>query len=99
MAKAKTNYIIDFLLLVSFLVTAVSGFVMAAALPSGVGRGSSQSFLGIARHGWVGIHDFFGIVLVILVILHFILHWNWLACMTKNFFKKESCETKIEKEA
>jgi len=39
------------------------------------------------------IHDWSGIVMVLLVLVHLILHWDWIVCETKNIFsKKEVCE-------
>jgi hypothetical protein len=34
-----------------------------------------------------GIHDWSGIILIILVFLHLILHWSSLKAMTKRIFK------------
>lgn len=95
MNKAKINYIIDFMTFVSFIFTAVSGLAIFFFMPSGVRQGRLQEFMGIQKGTWSAVHDWFGIIFVILVIMHFFLHWNWIVCMTKNFFKAEKCE--IEK--
>ncbi len=94
MNKSKINYIIDFLALLSFLITALSGLAIKFFMPSGVRQGRLQEFLGIQKGTWSEIHDWFGILFIIIVIIHLILHWNWIVCMTKNIFKSDKCEIK-----
>jgi len=36
-----------------------------------------------------GIHDLSGKIFIVLVIIHIILHWNWIYCITKNLFKSK----------
>ena len=40
------------------------------------------------------VHDLGGLAMGLLVIVHIILHWNWIVCMTKKKFnrKVEKCE-------
>ncbi len=95
MSKPKINYIIDFLALISFLITALSGLAIFFFMPSGVRQGRLQEFLGIQKGSWSVMHDWFGIIFIILIIIHFFLHWDWVVCMTKNIFESEKCE--IEK--
>ena len=88
MEKSKINYIVDVLMAISFFVAAITGLVMFFFLPSGVQRGGYQEFLGIIKHIWVDIHNWAGIILIILVIIHLILHWNWVVFMTINICSK-----------
>ncbi len=94
MNKSKINYIIDFLALMSFLIAAVSGLAIKFFMPSGVRQGRFQEFLGIQKETWSQIHDWFGILLIIFVAIHLILHRDWIVCMTKNIFKSDKCEIK-----
>ncbi|HPN54984.1 MAG TPA: DUF4405 domain-containing protein [Candidatus Moranbacteria bacterium] len=98
MNKSKTNYIIDLLALVSFLITAISGLAIKFFMPSGVRQGRLQEFLGIQKGSWSEVHDIFGIIFLILVVVHFLLHWNWVVCMTKSVLKlgSEECANKNE---
>lgn len=89
MVNPKMNYVVDFLMTISFIVTAISGLILFFFLPSGVKQGSYQTFLGIIKGNWSVVHDWSGIVFIILGVLHFILHWNWIVSMTKNLFKKK----------
>ena len=89
MEKSKINYIIDAFMAISFFVVAITGLVMFFFLPSGIQRGGYQEFLGIIKHIWIDIHNWSGIILIILVIVHLILHWNWIISMTKNVWSKK----------
>ena len=94
MEKQKINYIIDFLALISCIVTALSGLAIKFFMPSGVRQGRLQEFLGVEKGIWSEIHDWFGIIFIILILLHFILHWDWIVFMTKNMFQTNKCEIK-----
>jgi len=89
MIRSKLNYIIDFFAFISFVISAVSGLVMLIYMPSGVRQGRFQEFLGIQKGVWVGMHDWSSIILIVLITIHFILHWDWIARATKDIFKKK----------
>ena len=93
MNKSKVNYFIDLGALISFLITAITGLAIFFFIPNGVRQGRFQEFLGIEKGTWTAVYNWVGIIFIILVIIHFILHWNWIVCMTKNIFKPEKCET------
>ena len=93
MNKAKINYFIDALMLISFIITAFTGLIIFFFLPSGVRQGRYQEFLGIIKETWTTIHDWVGIIMILLVLFHFVLHWKWIVCMTKSMFrKKQKCD-------
>jgi predicted ferric reductase len=92
MNKSKINFIVDLLAFVSFLVTALTGLALKFFMPGGVRQGRLQEFLGIQKEVWTEIHDWAGILLIILVVVHFVLHWEWVVCMIKNMFKADKCE-------
>jgi len=68
------NYWIDILLLVSFLVSAVSGVVLK---------------IGTNRVAWVQGHTISSFIMVFLVLIHLVLHFEWLVVMTKSLFKSK----------
>ncbi len=86
MKKIKINYIVDLLMTLCFIIVSASGLILFLFLPGGIRRGGYQEFIGIIKQNWVVIHDWSGIILIILVLIHFLLHWNWITCMTKDFF-------------
>lgn len=94
MNKPKVNYVVDFLAFISFIITAFSGLAIKFFMPSGVRQGRFQEFLGIQKGTWSEAHDFFGILMILLVLVHFVLHWDWVVCMTKNMLKSDNCEVK-----
>lgn len=88
MNKNKINYIVDLLMLLSFLVTSITGGILFF-LPSGVKQGRFQEFMGIEKQVFSSVHDRIGLLLIILVVVHFLLHWKWLVVMTKNLWQKD----------
>ena len=97
MKKTQINYIVDILALVSFVVTAITGLVLKFFLPSGVRQSRLQEFWGIPKGTWTEIHDWFGILFIIFTLIHLVLHWNWIVCMTKNIFTSDNKECEIKK--
>jgi predicted ferric reductase len=89
MDKNKLNFVVDFLALISFLVVAKTGLIILFFLPDGVRQGRYQEFFGITKSTYSDIHNWAGVILIILVIIHVILHWQWIVCSIKNLFKKE----------
>lgn len=93
MNKSKLNYYVDIFMTLAFIITAKTGLIIFFFIPSGVKRGGYQEFMGIIKQDWTIVHNYAGILMTILVLIHFILHWNWLVCMTKGVVcKKEEKE-------
>jgi cytochrome b subunit of formate dehydrogenase len=91
MDKAKINYVIDIGLIISFFVVFITGIIKFRDLMLVIGldyRGLPIAQLSV-------LHDWFGLIMGILVLFHLILHFNWLKCMTKNIFKskEKTCDT------
>lgn len=78
MNKAKLNYLVDLLLFVSFFLVSVTGLMLFP------GRRS--------RTDMVALHDWSGILLIVLAIVHFALHWKWIVSMTRSFFKRKKAD-------
>ena len=86
MKKMTINIVIDLLLLVAMAVISVSGFLLDGILPHCHGGGGVvRSVLGMGRHAWADIHLIAGIILVVLLALHIILHWS----QVDGFFRKQ----------
>jgi len=85
--RTKINYIVDLLMFISFLISAISG-ILFLFFPIGPRAGWYEIF-GLSRGELRNIHVIFGILMVILGTIHFLLHWKWIVVMTKSFFKKE----------
>ena len=79
MNKAKLNYFIDLLLAVAFILVAITGILK---FPGWFG------YLQLPWRTLSKIHDWSGITMAVLVLVHLVLHWNWIVSMTKSFFRK-----------
>lgn len=92
MNKPKINYWLDILLLIAIIVTAFTAIVIFFFLPSGVRQGGYQEFWGVAKFTWSAWHKWFGLSFIILALVHYILHLDWVAAMTKNLLKKKGSD-------
>ncbi|MCC4771953.1 DUF4405 domain-containing protein [Methanosarcina sp. DH2] len=92
MNRQKINYLVDFALATLFFGGAGTGFLMYFFMPLGVQRGRYLAYMGLTKATWVWIHSRIGILMSILVVIHLILHWKWIARTTKSFFRKEKCK-------
>ena len=93
MSKVRMLYAVVAASFVTFLVEAVSGFVLWLALPNGSGGGrgwggglGGESFI-FDRHTWLAIHDWFAVILVVLVAVHVAMHWKWIVRTTRSLFR------------
>ncbi len=90
MVKNKIKYFVDVGLLISFLIVTVTGFVKFGTLLRTVGINLEYSELPMkAISAW---HDWSGVVLAFLVLVHLILNFDWIVATTKDFFKKKEGE-------
>ncbi len=95
MKMTNVNYVVDVLLAVCLVVVAVTGLAVFLFMPEGVRQGGLQEFVGVQKTVWTSVHNWTGILMVALMLVHFILHWNWLVCMTRNVFSRKPKECKI----
>lgn len=92
MNRTAINYIVDVFLGISFLLVFTTGLLKW--------RGWTEVFeslLGTKFHmpTVIFIHDWSGLLLGLLVLVHLVLHWNWIVCMTRRYLgrsEKEKCD-------
>jgi hypothetical protein len=93
MKRALLNIVIEAVSFVVFLSMISTGLLLKYVLPPGSGRvemlfrggrfeKSIDTFLGLTRHEWGGIHFYLALSFLILLIMHLALHWNWIKAMT-----------------
>lgn len=86
MKKMTVNIVIDVLMLVAISLISFSGFLLNGILPHCHGKGGVlRTILTMNRHTWADIHLVSGVILVVLLVLHIVLHWP----QVDGFFRKQ----------
>jgi hypothetical protein len=92
------NFIVDLIAFLDLLVLAGTGVILKWVLPPGSGGGHShgqgfrggrgpvevKTLLGLGRHDWGDIHFHVSLLFVLLMLIHLILHWNWIKTYLKS---------------
>ena len=76
MNKAKINYFIDIPLALSFMINAGTGIL------------KMYGWFGTQPRDYITLHDYSGMIFVILGITHLAMHYKFYIEMTKNVFRK-----------
>jgi len=95
MNRAKFNFIIDLVSFINLLGIILTGFILKYILPPGSGglgqishggKGGEhiKQLFSMNRHEFGDIHFFMSIAFICLMLIHIIMHWEWI----KNYFKK-----------
>jgi len=105
MKKVHLNYVLDAVIALAFLVSAVSGLAFVVMGESGYQGGRNNAFatvfLGIPRTSWSDLHLLASLVMIAGVIVHLVLHWKWIVCVTRGLIpdlprkKEEMCEVTV----
>jgi len=88
--KTRVNFVIDCLLMIVLAAIAGIGFMLAWNIPRGrvrnvlYGHDKELFFLGLDRQGWSDVHLVLALVMLGLMVLHIILHWNQIVCMYRR---------------
>ena len=86
MNRLKLNYWIDVALAISLFISFSTGLAKWPGIIKIIGV-SAYRFLHVPSISvW---HDWSGLVLGLLVLIHLVLHWNWIVAATKSIFKKK----------
>jgi cytochrome b subunit of formate dehydrogenase len=92
MSRTKLNYLLDAVIAFAFILSAMSGVVFLFAGSGGYQGGRNPDFrtemLGISREVWSDLHTWVSLVMIAGVVIHLVLHWNWIVCMTKRMVKE-----------
>lgn len=97
--QARLNFWLDVLLFTFFLLVNVSGLLVWFVLPSGGFQGGRNPFynmtiLALTRQDWRDLHLWTGVTLTIVLIVHLVLHWRWIACVIRRYTKAALCRPK-----
>jgi len=102
MKKITWNFIVDCASFIAMLGLITTGSIIKFVLPPGSGgRGSAmhdghggehiKSLLSLGRHDWGEIHFGFAVALITLIIIHIVLHFEWIKCYCKNHLCSTDC--------
>jgi len=81
--KPKINYFLNLAMALAFLVMGITGIIKFLQV-----KGIFNIDYNALPLGQITLlHDWFGIILISLILIHLILHWSWIKNMTKNIFK------------
>jgi hypothetical protein len=85
MNRTKLNYWIDIGLALSFFTTFITGLIKWPGLIKLMGTSAYRTlhFRNISI-----IHDWSGLMMGLLVVIHLILHWKWIVAVTKIIFRR-----------
>ena len=97
--KPRTNFILDALILVAFLVVLVTGLAMSLGFVDGGGSGlrrgqnrtlevnsesESAALLGSSRHTLSALHEWASYLMTALIVVHVIVHWKWVTYQVRQ---------------
>jgi hypothetical protein len=93
--KSKVNAFVDVMAFFPFVITAITGIIIWIFMPFGGtlrnrgGAFGQQFFLGIARHTWLDVHTYLGLIFIVLVAVHLILHWDYIKGLPRLLKRKQ----------
>jgi hypothetical protein len=94
LGKNKLNFWLDFIIFITFVITAFTGLLLWIVIPSGNGSGWIV-FFGLTRREWVDLHNWVGLAMLTGVAAHLILHWRWIACILERLWGKLAQQARL----
>jgi hypothetical protein len=85
MRRVTVNLIVNLASFLVLFVLSASGLIIA--LPHEHGQGE-KGILGFGRGQWGDIHLWLGIAFIVLMLVHLILHWDWIKCYLRSAFRR-----------
>jgi cytochrome b subunit of formate dehydrogenase len=85
--QTRTNWLIDVAVFAGALLAALSG-IYFLFVPSGGYQGGRNPWYGItilfSRHTWDDLHTWGGVLMIVAVVVHFGIHWDWVKMMSRR---------------
>jgi hypothetical protein len=94
MKRVTVDFVVNLSSFLVLLGLSVSGTIIA--LPHEHGPNETRP-LGIGRGQWGDIHLWFGIAFVVLMLVHLVLHWDWVKYYVKSVFCPGGVEEEFRK--
>ncbi|MCK4808713.1 MAG: DUF4405 domain-containing protein [Candidatus Aenigmarchaeota archaeon] len=86
MDRMKLNFWIDVGLAISFFICFFTGLIKWPGLVKIIGV-SAYKVLHVKNISVL--HDWSGLIMGLLIMVHLVLHWKWIVCATKKVFNGE----------
>ncbi|MEO7934542.1 MAG: DUF4405 domain-containing protein [Chthoniobacterales bacterium] len=84
MKRGLLNLLIDLLAAIALLVMIATGYILRFPLPPTTNR--THELWGLSRHEWGTVHSWASIGLLGVLLLHVILHWEWILTTIRRRF-------------
>jgi len=88
--RGRNKWLLFAVVFLSGLVAALSGIYFLFA-PSGGYQGGRNPMYGVtilfSRHTWEDLHAWGGVLMIVVAVVHFIIHWRWVKVMSKRTVK------------
>ncbi len=85
MDRTKLNYGIDIGLAISFFACFITGLMK---LPGAIKIIGVSAYKSLPLRNISLLHDWSGLIMGVLVLIHLVLHWKWIVSVTKSIFKR-----------
>jgi hypothetical protein len=82
MQRTLVNLLVDLAVAFIMLGMVLTGYVIKFPLPPGTNK--EWMLWGMTRHQWGEIHFWISTVLLILIVIHVCLHWNWIVTVIRQ---------------
>lgn len=84
MKRILDNLHVDVVAAVLMVAMVATGYILRFPLPPGSNK--SLSLWGLTRHQWGTVHSWISLGLLVLVVVHVFLHWQWVVVSVKRRF-------------
>jgi hypothetical protein len=84
MSRGPLNLLIDMLAGACLLTMVATGYVLRFPLPPA--RNHTHELWGLSRYDWGTIHSWASLGLLLVLIIHLVLHWDWIVSMIRHRF-------------
>jgi hypothetical protein len=89
-SQARLNFGLDSLLFAAFSMNSLSGLVIWLVLFGGGYRGGRNplhhaALFGLTRPDWLDLHRWAGLLMLLIVGIHLLLHGRWIICAVRNY--------------
>jgi len=85
--QGQNKWLLAAVVFLSGLVAALSG-IYFLLVPSGGYQGGRNPWYGMtilfSRHTWEDLHTWGGVLMIVVAVVHFVIHWRWVKVMSKR---------------